>query len=669
MNLTELARKLKITTKELKEKLPELGFHIGKRAIQIPDNQAEQVLVKWQERQAQDELKVKEEQLRQRQQTQDTDEKKSERLISLPSIITVNRLAEKLGLPVTKIISDLLKQGVVATINDNLDYEIAAIIAESLGWRAEQSEEEETKKIHLKERFKNIIVDEKKKDLLPRPPVVVVMGHIDHGKTTLLDFIRQTNVAAQEAGAITQHIGAYSVEINDKEYGRRQITFIDTPGHEAFNEMRSHGGQAADIAVLVVAADDKVQPQTLESIKVIQESNLPFIVAINKIDKPEADIDRIKKGLSEINLAPEDWGGKTICVPISAKTGQGVDNLLKMILLVADLEKDKLLVNPRRDALGVVIESHLDKGQGPVATVLIYTGTLKARDNVIIGQTHGRIRSLKDWREKNIEKAGPSVPVQVLGLKSTPRVGDILEVVSDVKEFKKRSKDLTPAYRSINLNQTIPIKEKSHSVAVLNVVLKADVLGSLEAIVTAFQKLNNNPEVKIKIIKKGLGDITDTDFNLARSTSAWLVGFHVDINPTAKGLVEETGYPFYLYKIIYELLDEVKKQMNALLKPEIIEHPLAKAVVLALFKKTSNQIIVGARVKEGKVVKGCKIRIWRQDKLVAEGFLAQLQINKKEVEEAAVGNECGIRIEGTTNVAIDDILENYQEEKKERKIF
>ncbi|MCX6740790.1 MAG: translation initiation factor IF-2 N-terminal domain-containing protein, partial [Candidatus Parcubacteria bacterium] len=430
MNLTELARKLKVTTKELKEKLPELGFHIGGRAIQIPDNQAQGVIEKWQAMLTQEELKKKEEMLRQREEVL-PEKAKSERVARLPQIITVHRLAETLSLPVIKVISELLKQGVVATINDNLDYEIAAIIAETLGWRAEKCESDEVCQITVKEKMKNILGEENKKDLSVRPPVVVVMGHIDHGKTSLLDYIRQTNVAAKEAGAITQHIGAYQAVIEDQEYGQRKITFIDTPGHEAFNEMRSHGGQVADLAILVIAADDKVQPQTLESVKVIQESNLPFIVAINKIDRPEADIDRIKKGLAEINIAPEDWGGKTICVPISAKTGQGVDNLLKMVLLVADLEKDKLLTNPNREALGVVIESHIDRGTGPVATAIIYAGTLRARDQVIIGQAHGRIRLLRNYLNKEVAAAEPGMPVQILGLKNSAHVGDILEAVGD----------------------------------------------------------------------------------------------------------------------------------------------------------------------------------------------------------------------------------------------
>lgn len=664
MNLTELARKLKIPTKELKAKLPELGFDIGLRAIQIPDEQAEKVIEKWQGMKKLEELRQKVEKT---QEIEKKEEKPAERSIVLPPVITVHRLAEKLSLPVTKIISELLKQGVVATINDNLDYEIAAIIAESLGFRAEKTETEEVRKIQIKEKLQAILVDEKKKNLVVRPPVVVVMGHIDHGKTTLLDYIRQSNVAAKEAGAITQHIGAYQAEVKSKGYGKRQITFIDTPGHEAFNAIRSRGGQAADIAILVVAADDRIQPQTLESIRVIQETNLPFVIAINKIDKPEADIDRVKKGLSELNLVPEDWGGKVICVPISAKTGQGVDNLLEMILLVAELEKEKLLTNPKRAGIGVVIESHLDKNEGSVATVLVYAGTINLRDSVIVGQSYGRVRSMRDFQGKLIAKATLSMPIQLLGLKAAPSVGDILEVIPDAKEFKRRIKELILPYKKMAAEQQI-IKEKSKKTKFLDVVLRADVLGSLEAIITALEKLEKEP-VKIQIIKKGLGNITDTDVDAAKSAKAWLIGFNVGVVPLAKNLAEESNLKIYLYQIIYELIEEAKQQMNALLEPEIIEYPLGKIEVLAIFRKKPGQMIVGGRVTEGEIVAGVKIRVWHQNQLMGEGSLAQLQINKEAVDKAKVGSECGIRFEGRVILEIGDVLEVYREEKKSRKLF
>lgn len=667
MNLTELARKLKVPTKELKAKLPELGFHIGLKAIQIPDEQAEKVIEKWQEMKRLEALRKKVEKVKELEEAKEEIKKPLERCIALPSVITVHQLAEKLNLPVTKIISELLKQGVVATINDNLDYEIAAIIAESLGFKTEKVELQEAPKKLIKEQLQDLILKEDREKLIVRPPIVVVMGHVDHGKTSLLDCIRKTNVAAKEAGAITQHIGAYQAVVESKSYGKKIITFIDTPGHEAFNAIRSRGGQAADIAILVIAADDKIQPQTLESIKVIQETNLPFIIAINKIDKPEADVEKIKKGLSELNLIPEDWGGKVICVPVSAKTGQGIDNLLEMILLVAEMEKEKLSVNPNHEGVGVVIEAHKTKTEGPVATVLVYSGTIFLRDNVIVNDIYGRIRSMKDFQGNMIDKAGPSMPVQILGLKDVPQVGDILEVIRDMKEFKERVKKLKPKYKEMAFIEKI-IKEKSREIKVLNIILRADVLSSLDALTNVLKKLEV-PEVKIKFVKKGLGDITDADVNLAKSSKAWLVGFNVGITPVAKNLAEEAGIKIYLYKVIYQLIDEAKIQMQNLIEPEIIEHPLGKIEVLVIFKKMPGQMIIGGRVTEGEIIKGSKIRIWRAGQLIGEGNLVQLQINKQDVEKARVGNECGIRFEGKVVLEVGDILEVYQEEKIERKIF
>lgn len=664
MNLTELARKLKVPTKELKAKLPELGFDIGLRAIQIPDEQAEKVIEKWKEMKKIEELRRKVEKA---QKIEEKIEKPIEHLVGLPPIITVHQLAGKLNLPVTKIINELLKQGVVATINDNLDYEIAAIIAESLGFKTEKVSPEKIQKKPIKEQLQTLITEGNKKNLIIRSPVVVVMGHVDHGKTSLLDYIKKTNVASKEAGAITQHIGAYQAEVESKSYGKKQITFIDTPGHEAFNAIRSRGGQVADIAILVVAADDKIQPQTLESIKVIQEADLPFIVAINKIDKPEADVEKIKKGLSELNLMPEDWGGKVICVPVSAKTGQGINNLLEMILLIAEMEKEKLLVNQNREGIGVVIEAHKEKTEGPVATILVYTGTIFLRDNVIVGDIYGRIRSLRNFQGNFVDKAGPSMPVQILGLKDVPQVGDILQVIRNLREFKKRIKELKPKYRKLAIIEKV-VKEKPKEVKILNIVLRADVLSSLDAISSALEKLETS-EVKIKFVKKGLGEITDTDIDLAKSSKAWLVGFNVGITPIAKKIAKEINLNIYLYQVIYDLIEEAKKQMNTLVEPEIIEHSLGKAEVLIIFRKMLGRMIVGVKVLEGEIIKGAKIRIWRQNQLIGEGNLTQLQINKQDVDKARTGNECGIRFDGKTILEVGDILEIYQEEKIEKKLF
>lgn len=664
MNLTELARKLKVSTKELKAKLPELGFHIGLKAIQIPDKQAEKVIAKWQEMKRLEKLRQKVE--RAKSVEKEKEKKPLEKIVVLPEIITVNRLAEKLNLPVTKIISELMKNGVVATINENLDFEIAAIIAESLGFKIQKSETQEIEGPKIKEKIANLLSQKEKGKLILRPPVVVVLGHVDHGKTTLLDYLRQTHVAAKEAGGITQHIGAYQISVKGKDKKDHLITFIDTPGHEAFNEIRARGGQVADIAILVIAADDKIQPQTLESIKVIQESNLPFIVAINKIDKPEADVDRIKKGLSEINLTPEDWGGQVICLPISAKTGQGVNDLLEMILLIVEMEKEKFLANPSHEGVGVVIEAHKEKTIGPMATVLVYSGTIFVHDNIIVGNVYGRIRSLRDFLGNFIEKAGPGTPVQILGLKDVPQVGDIFEVVRDLKEFKKRIKGLKPKYKELRFVEKVV--EKRKETKILNIVLRADVLSSLDAITVALKKLEV-PEIKIKFVKKGLGEITDADVDLAKSSKAWLVGFNVGVSAAAKSLAEEMGIKIYLYQIIYQLIDEAKVQMQNLIEPEIVEHPLGKMKVLIVFRKSSQEMIIGAKVIEGLVKKGAKIRVWRGEKLIGEGDLVQLQINKQDVEEAKSGAECGVRFAGQPVINVDDVLEVFSVEKVEKKIF
>jgi len=679
MNITELARKLKVPTKELKEKLPELGFAIGLRAIQIPDEQAEAVIKKWNEMKQLERLRQKVEKVK-RVEEEKKEREPAEKIIFLPPVITVHSLAQKLNLSIIKIINELLKNGIIATINDNLDFEIAAIIAQNLGFQVELSKEEEIKKrdSEIKEKLTQLLVEDKTRQS-SRPPVVVVLGHIDHGKTSLLDKIRQTKVTEEEAGGITQHIGAYQVEVESKDYGKKRITFIDTPGHEAFNEMRSRGGQVADLAVLVIAADDKIQPQTLESIKIIQESNLPFIVAINKIDKPEADLDKIKKGLSEINLVPEDWGGKTVCLPISAKTGQGINELLEMILLMADLNKEKLKADPDRLSVGTVIESHLDPGEGVKATVLIRTGTLNLEDQVIVGDSYGRIRLMKNFQGQLLEKARPGTPVQILGLKTVPLVGDVLEVVNDLKEFKKRIKTLGKYQRKMITDQegltsaqggsALGGKEKEEKKeTILNIVLRADVSGSLEAIVAALEKLQT-PEIKINFLKKELGDLTESDLELARTASAWLVGFQVEVPSTVSKLAQEEGIKIYLFRIIYDLIDEAKRQINALLKPEIIEHYLGKIEVLAIFRKSSQEMVVGGRVIDGEIQPKTKIRIWRQNQLMGDGLLDQLQINKQNVEKAKTGAECGIRFEGKPIINLGDIIEVYQQEKRERKIF
>ena len=677
MNITELARRLKVTPNELKQNLPKLGFHIGPRAIQIPDKQAEKVIKIWQEKKEKEKTLAK---IKEKISQEDGKEKTSEprKVITLPPTIQVYRFAEKLSMSVPKVMSELIKNGILASVNESLDYEIAAIIAENLGVKTVKGEtEQEDSTQSLKDRLEKILKQENKRNLEPRPPVVVVMGHVDHGKSSILDAIRQSKIVEQEKGGITQHIGAYQVKKNN-----HLITFIDTPGHEAFQSMRARGGELADIAILVIAADDGVLPQTLESVKIIQQQGLPFIVAINKIDKPDADVEKVKKGLSEINLIPEDWGGKVICVPVSAKTKKGIEDLLETINLVSEMEKDKLLTNPKGDLLGVVVESHLDLGFGPVASVIVYQGTLKKGDNVVIGQTYGRLRSLKDQLGNLINVAEASLPVQIYGLKSLPQVGELIQVIKDSREFKKRTKQMIqgPMLKqevfATGYSQEKDTDKLVKSTKYINIILRTDVVGSLEAITQDLKKLDH-PEVKIKILKKGLGNLTEADVDLAKAAQAWLISFGTQISKSAKQLAYELNLKVNHYQVIYDLTEDVKEEMNKLLSPEISEEKTGKFEVLKIFQQTDKEIILGGRVIEGKIIKDGVARVWqteivngekKEPELKGEGRLTQLQINKKDVQEVKSGTECGMKFKGRVKIEIGDILEIYQEIKKQREI-
>ena len=675
MNITELARRLKVTPNELKQNLPKLGFHIGPRAIQIPDKQADKVIKIWQEKIEKEKALAK---IKEKISLTNEKEKKTEtqKIITLPPTIQVYRFAEKLSMSVSKVMNELIKNGILASINESLDYEIAAIIAENLGVKTTRGEEEQEDLTQpLKSKLEEVLKQEKKKNLKPRPPIVVVMGHVDHGKSSILDVIRQSKIVEHEKGGITQHIGAYQVKKNN-----HLITFIDTPGHEAFQSMRARGGELADIAILVIAADDGVLPQTLESIKVIQQQNIPFVVAINKIDKPDADVEKVKKDLSKINLTPEDWGGKVICVPVSAKTKEGIEDLLETINIVSEMEKDKLVTNPKADVLGVVIESHLDSGLGPVASVIIYQGTLKKGDNIIIGQTYGHLRSIKDQLGNLVDVVEASLPVQIFGLKNLPQVGELLEIIKDSHEFKKRIKKMvqTPIFErekfAINYSQE---KEKSEkSIKYINIILRTDVVGSLEAIAHDLKKLDH-PEIKIKILKKGLGDLTEADVDLAKAAQAWLISFGTQINKAAKQLAYELNLRVNHYQVIYDLTEDIKEEMNKLLSPEISEEKIGKLEVIKIFQQTNKETILGGRVLEGKIVKDTIVRVWQSEiingekkepELIGEGKLTQLQISKKDVEEVKSGTECGIKFSGRVKIEVNDILEVYKEVKKQRKI-
>lgn len=668
MNITELARRLKITPNELKEELPKLGFHIGPRAIQIPDKQAREALDLYKQKKEKEQaLKKAKEKIEKRAEKKKTPYA-AEKKVIIPSTIAVYQLAKKLDLPVKTVMSELVKNGVLSSVNEGLDYEIAAIVAENLGFSVEQGEEGRAKELTLiKQKLEHALKEKSKQELEPRAPVVVVMGHVDHGKSSILSAIRGVDMAIREKGGITQHIGAYRVKKNN-----HHITFIDTPGHEAFESMRARGGEVADIAILVIAADDSIQPQTLESIKVIQSEGLPFIVAINKIDKPDADAEKIKKELSEINLTPEDWGGKVITVNVSAKTKDGIEDLLAMINLVSEMHKDDLVTDPNGSLIGTVIESHLDPGYGPVAALLLYNGTLKTGDNVIIVSSYGRIREILDQWGRPLQNAGASTPIQIFGLKNIPKVGDLVEVVENNREFKKRVKQLGVGAPAI-VASTTEVETKGPQ---LKVIVRADVLGSLEAAVHSLEKLQR-PEVKIKIVKKGLGNITESDVDLAQAAKAWIIGFGVDISSPAKQLANELRLKISFYAVIYDLISDVKQEMNTLMPVEIEEEELGKLEVLKVFQHKGKETILGGKITKGKVIKEALARVWSSvekksdetgQELKGEGKISQLQINKKDVGEAKEGSECGIRFMGSPTIEEGDILEIYKEIKTKKTI-
>src|SRR3990167_9336839 len=550
MNVTELIRRLKMTKEEFFPLVRGLGFDIGSRAIKVNDQVAQKIVtaINRQRKAAKKQSLFGPEKVEAKVIDEDA------KIIDIPDNLTVKSFSEKLERPVTDVIAVLMKNGIMATINENLDFDTATIIAEDLGYRTQRGGKTEKVETDAEKLLATLLNDEdssKKKD---RAPVVVVMGHVDHGKTKLLDTIRKTQVMDSEAGGITQHIGAYQAEHNG-----RKITFIDTPGHEGFSAMRSRGARVADLAILVIAADDGIKPQTEEVIALMEKAKLPFIVAINKIDKPDADIERVKKQLSDLNLIPEDWGGKTIIAPVSAKQAKGIDNLLEMLLLVADIEKEQIQADPKRLAVGTIIESHVDKGKGPVATVLVQSGTLRIGDVVLVGNVVGKIKALTDWNAKALREAPPSTPAQILGLKGVPVVGDILQVSDDKKAMKKRLKDYHRFSHSATVSETETSSKKE-----LRVLLRADTLGSSEAIAESLEKIQH-AEVSVKVMNQRLGNITEKDIVQAEAAGAVIYGFHVGLTPGAEQTSHTSQVEIKRYSIIYELLDDAKERLEKLL--------------------------------------------------------------------------------------------------------
>ena len=573
--------------------------------------------------------------------------------ITLPERLTIKELADKMKLQPSVIVKKLFLKGQMVTLNQEIDYEQAEEIAMEFDVLCEQEEKVDVIAELLKED------DENEADMVSRPPVVCVMGHVDHGKTSLLDAIRQTNVTSREAGGITQHIGASVIEING-----RKITFLDTPGHEAFTAMRMRGAQSTDIAILVVAADDGVMPQTVEAINHAKAAGVEIIVAINKIDKPSANIDKVKQELAEYELIPEDWGGSTIFVPVSAHTKEGITDLLEMVLLTADVLE--LKANPNRKGRGLVIEAELDKGKGPVATVLVQKGTLKVGETIAAGACYGKIRAMMDDKGRRVKEAGPSTPVEILGLNDVPQAGEVFVATDNEKEARSfaetfisesKNKLLEDTKAKLSLDDLFS-QIKAGNVKELPLIIKADVQGSVEAVKQSLTKLSNE-EVVVKVIHGGVGAINESDVSLASASNAIIIGFNVRPDATAKSIAEREKVDVRLYKVIYQAIEDVEAAMKGMLDPVFEEKVIGHAVIRQLFKASGVGTIAGSYVLDGKFQRGCSCRITREGEQIYEGPLASLKRFKDDVKEVAAGYECGLVFEKFNDLQEDDQIEAY----------
>ena len=575
------------------------------------------------------------------------------KVITIPDVLTIKELADKMKLQPSAIVKKLFLQGKIVTLNSEIDFEQAEEIAVEYDVLCEKEEKVDVIAELLKED------EENEEDMVSRPPVVCVMGHVDHGKTSLLDAIRQTNVTSREAGGITQHIGAYTVDVRGQ-----QITFLDTPGHEAFTAMRMRGAQSTDIAILVVAADDGVMPQTVEAINHAKAAGVDIIVAINKIDKPSANVDRVKQELAEYELIPEDWGGNTVFVPVSAHTKEGIPELLEMILLTAEVKE--LKANPNRRARGLVIEAELDKGKGPVATILVQKGTLRVGDNVTAGPCYGKVRAMMDDKGRRVKEAGPSMPVEILGLNDVPGAGDVLMATENEKEARSyaetfisesKNKLLADTKAKISLDDLFS-QIKAGNVKELPIIVKADVQGSVEAVKQSLVKLSNE-EVVVKVIHGGVGAINESDVSLASASNAIIIGFNVRPDATAKSIADREKVDLRLYRVIYQAIEDVEAAMKGMLDPIYEEQVIGHAVVRQTFKASGVGTIAGAYVMDGKFQRGCSCRITRDGEQIFDGALASLKRFKDDVKEVATGYECGLVFEKFNDIKEDDMVEAY----------
>ena len=704
----EIARQLNLSSKEIMDKLKEYGFEVHSHMSTLEDEEAQliigyynemnedQAIEKTQEKVVEpvckqdtlpnalnhhhqevktskeideiEQVEVKLEQTSKKkkkqkgmketkpmnnQTTRDVETVEDIKVIQLPPTVSIKDFAGLLNVAPTEIIKTLMKRGTIANINQEINYELASEIAETYDVIVEPEEEKDV----MEEVFGEVIDDEK--DLEKRPPVVVVMGHVDHGKTSLLDAIRSTHVTSGEAGGITQHIGASSISLNGQK-----ITFLDTPGHEAFTAMRMRGAQVTDIAILVVAADDGVMPQTIEAINHAKAANVQIIVAMNKIDKQGANPDRVKQELADQGLIVEDWGGDTICVPVSALKHEGIDNLLEMVLLVAEMSD--LKANPKRKARGTIIEAQLDKGRGPVATVLVQSGTLQIGDPIVAGSAYGRVRAMVDSKGKQVKKATPSTPVEILGLSEVPTGGDMFYVANSDKQARQVAERIKAQGRVQMIGQTpnkVSLDDlfsqiQEGKMKDLNIIIKADVQGSVEAVRQSLEKLSND-EVRIRTIHGGVGTITESDVQLASASGAIIIGFNVRPEAATKAIADREQVDIRLYRVIYNAIDDIKAAMKGMLDPEFVEKVIGHAEIRQTFKVSGLGTIGGAYVTDGKLVRNAGVRIVRDGIVVYEGNLASLKRFKDDAKEVATNYECGVMFEKYNDIKEGDVVEAF----------
>lgn len=567
------------------------------------------------------------------------------RTIEIEDMITVGTLAEKLSLPVTKLIGELMKNGVMATVNERIDFETAQIIVEELGLDVQLTKKVVTQIAPVRQK------QQQSEAAVSRPPVVAVMGHVDHGKTSLLDAIRGAQVVKGEAGGITQHISAYQIQ-----HGDRAITFLDTPGHEAFAAIREHGAHLTDIAIIVVAADDGIKPQTLEAIRFARKAGVKIIVAINKIDKEGADVNRVKQQLAEQELLPEEWGGDTVIVEVSAKTKKGVDSLLDMILLVTDVED--LRAEVEGGATGLIIEAHMEQGRGPIANALIEQGTLKVGDFVVAGTTYAKVRTLQATAGQSLKSATPSTPVIMTGFKSLPEFGDQFNVVKNEKEARAQSQNALIQQQSTSRNdmsssELIRMINRNNEVQNFNIIIRADVQGSLTSVIDSLKGLDTD-EVAVHIVSSGVGSITENDLHLAHTSGAVVYGFNVSVPTNIKRLANRDKISIRLYKIIYELIDDVRDELSELLAPEIVEKDMGRLVVRGVFKTTKTEVICGGEVTKGKLVAPSLARVMRDGQQLAEVEITGLKRGPQEAKEVFEGEMCGMSFKSTSKVDVQE---------------